>query len=138
MLAKFLAAITGLSWALTVMGLRSIRNGIATVVVGNIIASLATLPFALPLASLPTTDLLIVSYLGIVQVGLAYIFLTRAIPHVPAFEVTTIILLEPVLNPVWVWLVHGERPTSWALVGGAIILIATYVNAKTKKTPLLS
>jgi drug/metabolite transporter (DMT)-like permease len=47
---------------------------------------------------------------------------------VPAFEATTILLLEPVMNPIWAWLVHGEKPGPWALAGGAIILSATLVN----------
>ena len=37
-------------------------------------------------------------------------------------------LLEPVLNPVWAWLVHGEMPTGWALLGGAVIMVATTVR----------
>jgi drug/metabolite transporter (DMT)-like permease len=44
---------------------------------------------------------------------------------VPAFEASALLLLEPALNPVWTWLVHGERPSAWALSGGALILGAT-------------
>jgi drug/metabolite transporter (DMT)-like permease len=40
-------------------------------------------------------------------------------------EASLLILLEPVLNPVWTFLFAGERPGPWALVGGAIILVAT-------------
>jgi drug/metabolite transporter (DMT)-like permease len=36
--------------------------------------------------------------------------------------------VEPAMNPVWTWLVHGERPTSWSLAGGAVIVTATLVN----------
>jgi drug/metabolite transporter, DME family len=36
--------------------------------------------------------------------------------------------LEPVMNPIWAWLVHGEKPGPWAVAGGAIILSATLVN----------
>jgi drug/metabolite transporter (DMT)-like permease len=68
-------------------------------------------------------------YLGIFQIGLAYLLLTRAIRHVPAFEATTVLLLEPALNPVWVWLVEGERPGQGSLEGGALILSATLLNA---------
>jgi DME family drug/metabolite transporter len=48
--------------------------------------------------------------------------------HVTAFEANAVLLLEPALNPVWVWLLHGERPGKRALVGGAIILFATLAN----------
>jgi DME family drug/metabolite transporter len=44
---------------------------------------------------------------------------------VPAFEASLLLLLEPVLNPIWAWLVHGERPGGWSLLGGAVILAAT-------------
>ena len=43
----------------------------------------------------------------------------------PALEASLLLLLEPVLNPIWAWLVHGEAPGQWALVGGAIIMVAT-------------
>ena len=44
---------------------------------------------------------------------------------VPAIEASLLLLLEPVLNPVWSWLVHGEVPNRWSLTGGAIVLGAT-------------
>jgi drug/metabolite transporter (DMT)-like permease len=48
--------------------------------------------------------------------------------QVTAFEANTVLLLEPALNPVWAWMVHGERPPAMALTGGAIILAATLVH----------
>jgi drug/metabolite transporter, DME family len=47
---------------------------------------------------------------------------------VPAFEASALLLLEPALNPVWAWMVHGERPGAWALAGGGLILAASLVN----------
>jgi drug/metabolite transporter (DMT)-like permease len=70
-------------------------------------------------------DIAAVAYLGIVQIGLAYWCLTRAIRHISAFEAATLILLEPALNPVWTWMLHGERPSRWAIAGGGLILGAT-------------
>ena len=64
-------------------------------------------------------------YLGVIQIAVAYIFLTRAIAELPALDVSLLLLLEPVLNPVWTWFIRGENPGRWALAGGAIILIAT-------------
>ena len=43
----------------------------------------------------------------------------------PALEASLLLLLEPVLNPVWAWIAHGERPGAWSLAGGAVILLAT-------------
>jgi drug/metabolite transporter (DMT)-like permease len=48
---------------------------------------------------------------------------------VTAFEGALLLLLEPVLNPIWAWLVHGERPGPWSLTGGAVILAATLVKS---------
>jgi drug/metabolite transporter (DMT)-like permease len=128
-----LAALAGVTWALTLMGLRWLGRGgssaaAAIVVAGNLIASLVALPMALPVSGLAWKGLAVLLYLGIVQVGLAYFCLTRAIRHVPAFEASALLLLEPALNPVWAWMVHGERPGAWALAGGGLILAASLVH----------
>jgi DME family drug/metabolite transporter len=128
-----LGALSGLTWALTLVGLRWQGrrvggSGVAVVVAGNAIACLACLGPALPVEGAGWSDLLVLLYLGIFQIGLAYVFVTRALSHVPAFEAATLLLLEPVLNPVWAWLVHGERPAALALTGGTVILAATLLN----------
>jgi len=131
-----LGAASGLSWALTVSGLRWLgrREGegnaaTATVVLGNLLACLVTLPKALPVSHIAWPSVAALLYLGIFQIGLAYSFVTRAIRHVPAFEATTVLLLEPALNPVWVWLVQGERPAHNSIAGGLLILSATLISA---------
>jgi DME family drug/metabolite transporter len=129
-------AASGLTWALTVSGLRWLGRreergnaATATVVMGNLLASLATLPMALPAPHVGWKNLTVLGYLGVFQIGLAYLFVTRAIRRVPAFEATTVLLLEPALNPVWVWLVQHERPGAATLAGGVLILSATVANA---------
>jgi len=47
------------------------------------------------------------------------------VPRVRALEVGLFLLIEPVLNPIWTWLVHGETPGAATLAGGALILGAT-------------
>src|SRR6266550_2818918 len=64
-------------------------------------------------------------FLGMCQLGIPYLFLARAVPQVRALEVGLFLLIEPVLNPIWAWLVHGETPGPATLVGGAVILGAT-------------
>lgn len=134
-LGDICGAASGVMWALALTGLRWIARGqtvntsMPAVAAGNIVAFLATLPMAFPVGPGFAANLPVILYLGIFQIGLAYFFLTRAIRHVTAFEATTILLLEPALNPVWVWLVHGERPGALPLLGGAIILSSTVVNA---------
>jgi drug/metabolite transporter (DMT)-like permease len=131
---NLLALASGVTYALMLAGLRwhgrkgGEDSGIATVAVGNLIAFACALPMALPLHAFGARDAAVILYLGAAQVGLAYWCLTRAIRRVPAFEATTMLQLEPAMNPVWTWLVHGERPTPWALAGGAVIVSATLVN----------
>jgi drug/metabolite transporter (DMT)-like permease len=135
LLGNLLGILTGVCWALTVIGLRWLgreQNGgaqrhsaAAAVVGGNLLASLATLPAALPLAVTTAVDWAAVSFLGIFQIALAYVFLVHGVRRVGALEASLLILLEPVLSPLWAWLVHGEQPSSLAMVGGAMIVVAT-------------
>jgi drug/metabolite transporter (DMT)-like permease len=123
---------SGIAWAVTMTGLRWLGRGsgeaMAPVALGNLVAFLAALPVALPVTGARTGDVVVILYLGIVQIGLAYVFVTRAIRHVPVFEATATLLLEPVMNPVWAWFVHDEKPGLWALTGGILILSATLAH----------
>jgi drug/metabolite transporter (DMT)-like permease len=128
------AVASGVAWAFVLAGLRWLSRdgqdrGITAVAAGNALAFVVALPMALHAALPDARSLAVVGYLGLFQIGLAYWCLTRAMRHVTAFEATTVLLLEPALNPVWVWLVHGERPGAWPLAGGAVILVATLLNA---------
>jgi drug/metabolite transporter (DMT)-like permease len=128
---NLLAVISGFFWALTVCGLRWLTahpgcgSAMGAVTLGNFVAFLVTLPFALPLGSHSLADWSILLYLGLFQIALAYVLVTQAIAHVPALEASMILLIEPALNPLWAWLVQGEVPGIWAIVGGAMILGAT-------------
>jgi drug/metabolite transporter (DMT)-like permease len=129
-----IAGASGFLYALTLAGFRWVAKrpgpdaGVATVVLGNAIAFFAALPMALPVTTWSTANAAVILYLGIVQIGLAYVFITRAMPHVTAFEANAILLLDPALSPVWAWLVEGERPGRMAIAGGAVILGATLVH----------
>jgi DME family drug/metabolite transporter len=128
---NLLALGSGFCWAVAVCGLRWLGAGrgrgspAAAVVSGNLTAFLVSLPMALPVGSHSLTDWSIILYLGVFQIALAYVFVTNAIQVIPALEASVILLLEPVLNPLWAWLVQRETPGAWALLGGAIILGAT-------------
>jgi len=132
---NILALASGLTWALTLAGLRWLGrkgkggSGVAAVTAGNVMAFLAALPMALPVGPVSAKSVAVILYLGVFQIGLAYWCLTHAVRHVAAFEATTTLLLEPVLNPIWTWLVQGEKPGAFPLAGGAVILSATLANA---------
>lgn len=130
-LGDLVALLSGMTWALTLTGLRWLAKhdshpggAIGTTVIGNLIAFGVCLPLALPIRQAGVTDIAVVLYLGVFQVALAYVCLTRSVRRVPGLEAATLLLLEPVFNPLWTWLVRGERPGLSAIVGGAFILTA--------------
>jgi DME family drug/metabolite transporter len=133
LLGDVLAAICAVTWAFTVIGYRWIaaRGGsVATAAAsGSLTACIVALAVALPLSAGRPVDWAVVVFLGVCQLGVPYVFLASAIPRVRALEVGLFMLIEPVLNPVWAWLVHGERPGPATLVGGALILGATVVRS---------
>lgn len=133
---NILAVLSGVCWALTLAGLRWMGRytpaggGLGAVAIGNLIAFAGCLPLALPLGHHPAADWATILYLGVVQIGLAYVLVTVALEALPVFEASLILLLEPALNPIITWLVHGETPGAWAVAGGAIILTATALKAR--------
>jgi len=129
---NLLALMSGVCWALTVTGMRWLGRGggeggsaLPMVVAGNLLAFAACLPQALPVAGAGSMDWMVIAYLGVFQIGVAYILLTSGLQHVGALEASTLLMLEPALNPVWAWLVHGETPSRWAVGGGILIVGAT-------------
>lgn len=128
---NILAIVSGVSWAVTIISLRwTGQRGSAAgaVVSGNITAFLVALPLALPVEHARPLDWGVLLGLGVVQLGLGYVFLTKAARHVPAFEASVLLLLEPALNPLWALIVNGERPGAWSLAGGSVILAATLLK----------
>jgi drug/metabolite transporter (DMT)-like permease len=136
-LGNALATIAGLTWALTLLGLRWLarRGGadgseaLTGAAAGNVVAALIALPLALPVSASTPADWLMVFYLGVFQIGLAYLLISAALPHVAALEISLLLLLEPVLSPIWAWLALGEAPGALAVAGGAVILLATALRA---------
>jgi len=117
---------SGVAFALCILGLRAVgEEGSSVLVWGNLIAGFSVLLPALGGPSPTALDLGLLVFLGVFQLGLAYTLFQRGLRETPAVEASLLILLEPVLNPVWTFLFTGERPGPWALVGGAIILLAT-------------
>lgn len=124
-----LGAFSGVMWAGTICGLRWLGkrgegNAMAPVLLGNCFAVLFCLAPMLPISQIGWADLAALAYLGVFQIGLAYWCLTRAVAGLTALEASLLVLVEPALNPVWTWCLHGERPSGLAIAGGAMILAA--------------
>jgi drug/metabolite transporter (DMT)-like permease len=105
------------------------KSVIESIILGNFLCALVGIPALLSAPALPASGWLALTALGVVQLGLAYFFYSRAIKHVTALEAVLIPVLEPVLNPLWVLLMLGERPSPLALLGGAIVLGAVTTRA---------
>jgi drug/metabolite transporter (DMT)-like permease len=71
----------------------------------------------------------VIAYLGLFQIGLAFMFFTKGIKHIPALEANLIGTLEPILNPLWVFLILGERMGSFALIGDLVVLAGVTISA---------
>jgi drug/metabolite transporter (DMT)-like permease len=117
------ALASGITFAWMALFMRKQKDAspVESVLLGNLLTGLAGIPFMT--GDLPdAAGWLRLIVLGVVQLGLAYVFFTRAIRSVTALEALLIPTLEPVLNPVWTMIFIGEVPGGMSLCGGAIII----------------
>ena len=132
LLGQGLSLIVAVSFAATLVITRHRRDvsmAPATCLSQLLVLAVAA-PFAAPSAA-GALDVTLLAALGITQIGLGFVFLTIGGRLIPAGEVALITLLEIVLGPLWVWAFLGERPPTATLVGGAIVLGAVLLEART-------
>jgi len=142
MLGNILAVISGLTFACVfVCNKRRDTQPEQSVMLGFLINAVIWTPFAFFDSGI-TAQLVpwaFLTLMGVVQVGLAYVFFTIGIKQTPALLGCLIVALEPVLNPIWVALFTPERPGRYALLGGAVIIITVVSynmwEAKKQNTP---
>jgi len=124
-LGNVIAATSGVSFAFFAIFMRMQKNGspLESIFLGNLITAAIGLPF-LSRSTPDTSGWICLVILGVVQLGLPYILYSKAIKHVTALEAILIPVIEPLLNPVWVFLILGESPGPLAFIGGLIVLAA--------------
>lgn len=118
------ALASGVFFAALIIMLRKQKDGssIESIILGNVLGFLISIP-AMWSAGMPSGGSIVaLLILGIVQLGIPYLLYTRAIRHVTALEAALVPVIEPILNPVWVMLFIGERPTPLSLLGGIIVV----------------
>ncbi len=121
-----LALLSGVFFAFCILGLRWLgTDGPRALVWGNALAAVVSAPFALQGPAPTPRDLAIVLFLGLFQLGISYALFSWGLRKVRAVEASLLMLLEPVLSPVWTFVLAGERPGPWALAGAGVILLAT-------------
>ena len=133
MSGNLLAIVSGLSFALLIylfgfdygisgIGLTALLNLLIVPVVA-LIVPWNTAPYPTDL-----TSIICLIILGIVQIGIAYIFFYEGRQRVSSIDASILSLIEPLLNPIWVFLLIGERPTYYAIFGMVLILSAQVLN----------
>ncbi|PKL15380.1 MAG: EamA family transporter [Spirochaetae bacterium HGW-Spirochaetae-5] len=76
----------------------------------------------MPHFTLKSTGTILV--LGVIQIGFSSILFAVAIKRITAVSAILIAVIEPVFNPVWVFLVLHESPGLHSIIGGAVIVAA--------------
>lgn len=142
LLGNILGLVSGVLFAGFLLGqrLNAPQYQESSIFWGNVLAALLCLPTLMAAPPLHMSDIWITAYLGVVQIGVAYAIFTYGLKRVLAVESALLAMIEPVLNPVWVFLGYREQPSPGAIAGGIIILIAiaarTVILERYKNTSL--
>ena len=136
---NIMALISGVCFALVTVLIRKEKHyAFEIVLFGNIVTALICFPFVLDgFTNSSSIDLLIIFALGIFQLGIPYLLYIKALKYVKALDAILTGMIEPVLNPLWVFLFIGEVISEWAFIGGSMVLIGSlgraYFKQKVKK-----
>lgn len=130
MIGNVLGVLAGVSMAIMAISLRKERNTSpgSLLLLGNCVAIIVGFPWLIQ-ESFSVPNVSIILYLGIFQIGLTFVVYSIAVQYVEALESMLILSLEPILNPIWVFLVVGETPGQWASLGGIIVMVAVLGRA---------
>ena len=128
---NILALLSGVAYAAFLLGMRKNKKEyqFSSIFYGNIIVSLICVSSIFHLSNITTANLMMVTFLGIFQIGIAYAIFSYGLKRVLAIEASLISMIEPTLNPVWVFIGYGEVPSIMAIIGGIIIIAAISVRA---------
>ncbi|HUX61618.1 MAG TPA: EamA family transporter [Ignavibacteriaceae bacterium] len=127
---NIIALLSGVAYAAFLLGMRKNKKEyqFSSIFYGNILVALICLPSIFSIQNFTLNNFLMVSYLGIFQIGIAYAIFSYGLKKVYAIEASLISMIEPVLNPLWVFLGYGEVPSFMAIIGGIIIISAISVR----------
>jgi len=127
LLGDILALVSGVTFGANsvVLRYRKYDNPADIMLFAHIICALVSIPFFfLYPPALTVHNLLSITFMGIVQIGMASVLFAYGIRRIPAVQAMLTATIEPVLNPLWVLAVMGERPAVSVIAGGAVILAA--------------
>ena len=134
-LGNILAILSGMCFAGLTLLLRKQKNDSPSdsILLGNVFTLLIGLPTIITDTKFGFEPLLLILLLGVFQLGLPYIFYTTAIKHVTALDTIIFPVIEPILNPILVFLILGETLGPWSFFGGTLVLGSVVLRAILKK-----
>lgn len=121
---NLIALLSGICFAAFLLGIRKSDENyrVPAIFWGNIFITILCFNSVFPEFNIDLKNFLMVAYLGIFQIGLAYAIFTYSIKRIEGIEAALIAMIEPVMNPIWVFFGYGEKPSPFAIIGGLIIL----------------
>ena len=124
---NILALLAGVCLALVTVLIRKEKESAFEIVFfGNALTTIICLPFIIQgFTSTTQVDWFIIFGLGIFQLGIPYLLYTTALKYVSALDAILVGMLEPVFNPIWVYIFVGEAMGEWAFIGAALVIIGT-------------
>ena len=124
-LGNIIAILSGFFLASTTVAFRFQKDGsaIESTLFGNILTFIIALPFIFK-TSFDISSVILILILGLFQLGISYIFYVNSLKYITALEAILITVLEPLLNPLWVFLFTGESPNLLSIFGGIIVICA--------------
>jgi drug/metabolite transporter (DMT)-like permease len=124
------ALLSGLLFSIYMVSLRFLNSvpAVTLTCINNLACCFLLLPFVTGQLALERADGLIIALMGVVQLGVPYWLFSRAVEKIPVHEASLIVLVEPVLNPLWVALAVGEIPARSTFIGGALIVVGLAVR----------
>ena len=134
-LGNAFAILSGMSFAALTISLRKQKdnNPSDSILLGNILTLIIGLPIIISETSFNLHSTILILVLGIIQLGVPYIFYTTAIKHVTALDAIIFPVIEPILNPILVFFILGEALGPWAFLGGALVLGSVVFRGLLKK-----
>ena len=131
-IGDLLGVISGVFIGIHVVFLRMSKDGSPRdiLLMSHVIAAVISIPFVfLYPPELSLSNVMPIAYMGIIQQGLASLFFAYGIKRISAIKAVLTCTIEPIVNPVWVLLVIGQRPSVSAIIGGGIILTAVLISS---------
>lgn len=118
--------LSGFTYAGVILCLRLLRDVSAgwLTVWNHLLGGVILVPIVWTLQPPSFAQFVVLFFFGAVQMGFPYWLMARGLKTVSPPEASALTLLEPILTPVWTWLIAGEAPETFTYVGGAVILAA--------------